>query len=48
MIGSVIGFIELGGIILAWMIFWSYLTKSWAANHSNLPAAQGLAAVIHA
>jgi len=48
MIGSLIGFIELGGIVLAWMIFWNYLTKGFAANHSNATWAQGLAAILHA
>lgn len=48
MVGSLMGFIELGGIMLAWTIFWSYLIKAFCANHSNSPAAQGMAAVLHA
>lgn len=46
MIGSMIGFIELGGIILAWMVFWMYLIRAFTAAHSNNVAAQGLAAVV--
>lgn len=46
MIGSLIGFLELGGITLAWMIFWNFLIRSFTANHSNSVAAQGLAAVL--
>lgn len=48
MIGSLIGFVELGGIVFAWMIFWLYLTKAFTANHSNSPWSQGLAAILHA
>jgi hypothetical protein len=48
MIGNLIGFVELGGIVLAWMIFWMYLLRSFTANHSNSTWAQGLAAAIHA
>lgn len=47
MIGSVMGFFELGAIILAWNILWSYLIRSWTANHSNNVAAEGLASVMH-
>jgi hypothetical protein len=47
-IGSLIGFIELGGVVLAWMIFWTYLIKSWTAHHRDSKPAQGLAAVFHA
>lgn len=47
MIGSIIGFLELGGIILAWMIFWQFLIHSFTANHSNSTAAQGLAAILN-
>lgn len=43
MIGSVMGFFELGAIILAWMILWNYLIRGWTAIHSNNVAAQGLA-----
>lgn len=48
MIGNVMGFFELGAIVLAWWILWSYLIRAWCANHSNSVAAQGLAAAIHA
>lgn len=48
MIGSFIGFFELGAIILSWMIVWNYLIRTWCAKHSNHPMAQGLAATIHA
>lgn len=48
MIGSLMGFIELGGIVLAWMVFWNYLIKGFTANHSDSTAAQGLAAILHA
>lgn len=48
MLASLIGFMELGGIFLAWWIVWSFLTKGWAANHPDSPAAQGLAAILHA
>lgn len=48
MIGSVLGFVELGGIVLAWMIFWLFLTKAYVAHHNNNPAASGLAAILHA
>jgi hypothetical protein len=48
MIGNIIGFVELGGIVLAWMIFWNYTIRSFTANHSNSTWAQGLAAAFHA
>jgi hypothetical protein len=48
MIGSFIGFFELGAIILAWMIFWNVLIRAYTAKHSNRPMAQGLAAALHA
>lgn len=48
MVGSLMGFIELGGIVLAWMIWWNFLIKAYCANHSNNVAAQGMAAVLHA
>jgi hypothetical protein len=48
MLNAVIGFIELGGIILAWTIFWNFVIRGFTANHSDSPAAQGLAAVYHA
>lgn len=48
MIGSLLGFVELGGIILAWLIFWNFLIRAFTAHHSNSPAMQGLAATLHA
>lgn len=48
MLASVIGFIELGGIVLAWTIFWNFLIKGFTAQHPDSPAIQGLAAVYHA
>lgn len=48
MIGSALGFIELGGIILAWMIFWNFLVRGFTAQHADSPAIQGLAAAYHA
>lgn len=44
MLGSLIGFIELGGIILAWMIVWNILIGAFAAHHSNWTSMQGLQA----
>ena len=48
MIGTVLGFLELGAIILAWMIFWNFVIKGFTAQHPDSPAIQGLAAVYHA
>lgn len=48
MIGSLVGFVELGGIVLAWMIWWNFVIRQFTAHHSNNPAAQGLAAAFHA
>lgn len=48
MITSVLGFFELGAIILAWSIFWNWFLKGLTARYATLPAAQGLAAVTHA
>lgn len=48
MIGSILGFVELGGIILAWMIFWNFLIRGFTALHTDAPAVQGLAAAVHA
>ena len=42
---NVIGFIELGGIVLAWNIFWNFLIKQFTAHYSNSNAMSGLAAV---
>lgn len=48
MVSAVIGFVELGGIILAWSIFWNFVIRAFTANHADSPAVQGLAAVYHA
>lgn len=48
MIGSVLGFFELGAIILAWVIVWNFLIKGVTAHHANYAWAQGLAADFHA
>lgn len=45
MLQPFIGFIELGGIILAWWIFWTFTIRGFSARHSGSPAVQGLAAV---
>lgn len=47
MINSLLGFIELGGIVLAWLIFWNYLLGGFMAHHSDWPSMQGLAAILH-
>jgi len=47
-IGSLIGFFELGAIILAWTIILNFLIKGVTAHHSDRPWAQGLAALYHA
>jgi len=47
MINSLLGFIELGGIVLAWLIFWNFLIGAFAGHHSNWPSMQGLAAILH-
>lgn len=44
---SVLGFLELGLIILAWSMFWQFVFKGWAGAHPELPAAQGLAALMN-
>lgn len=48
MLGSVLGFFELGAIILAWTIIWNFLIKGFTARHADSPAMQGLAAIYHA
>jgi len=45
---GVIGFLELGAIILAWMIFWNFVIKGFTGLHGGSPAADGLAAILHA
>lgn len=48
MINSVLGFFELGAIILAWTILWNFLIKGFSAQHPDNPAATGLVAVYSA
>jgi hypothetical protein len=48
MIGGVLGFFELGALILAWTILWNFLLKGVTAQHASSPWAQGLAANYHA
>jgi hypothetical protein len=45
MFNFAIGFVELGGIVLAWWIFWTFLIRGCTAHHPDSPAIQGLAAV---
>lgn len=45
---SVLGMIELGGIVLAWTIIWNFLIKGVTGRHGNSAWAQGLAADYHA
>jgi hypothetical protein len=45
MVGAALGFIELGGIVLAWWVFWTFLIRGFTAQHPDSPAIQGLAAV---
>jgi hypothetical protein len=42
----ILGFVELGLIILGWMIVWTFVIKGWAARHANHPAAQGIAGLM--
>lgn len=48
MVGSIMGFFELGAIILAWTILWNFLIKGFCAQHAGSPAADGLVAVYSA
>lgn len=48
MLTTVIGFLELGAIVLAWTILWNFVIKAFTAEHPDSPAVQGLAAVYHA
>jgi hypothetical protein len=43
--GPMLGFLELGLIVLAWTLIWQFTIKAWTGNHPDLPAAQGLAAI---
>ncbi len=45
---GVMGFVELGIVILAWTIILNFLLKGITARYSNSPWAQGLAAIFHA
>lgn len=44
---GVIGFLELGAMILAWIIIWNFVTRAFTALHSGSPMADGLAAILH-
>lgn len=44
---SILGFFELGAIILMWTIFWNWLIRGVTARYQDSAAAQGLAAVYH-
>lgn len=48
MFQTVLGFFELGAIILAWTIIWNFLIKGVTARHADSAWAQGLAANYHA
>jgi len=48
MLGTVVGFFELGAIVLAWTIVWNFLLKGVTAHHADKPWAQGLASLYHA
>jgi hypothetical protein len=48
MFQGVLGFFELGLIILMWNIFWTFLLKGITARYADSAWAQGLAAVFHA
>lgn len=45
MLGAALGFFEIGGIVLAWWIFWTFVIRGFTAQHADSPAIQGLAAV---
>jgi hypothetical protein len=44
---QVLRFFELGLVIFAWMLFWSWLTKGLCARYPDNPLAQGTAALLH-
>jgi hypothetical protein len=44
---SLIGFVELGAIVLAWLIVWNFVTRGVVGLHANNPAAQGFAAIFN-
>lgn len=41
----IMGFLELGVMILAWTLIWNFLIKGFTGIYAESPAAQGLAAV---
>lgn len=45
---AVMGFAELGIVILAWTIILNLLLKGITARYADSPWAQGLAAIFHA
>lgn len=45
---GILGFFELGAIILMWTIFWNWFLKGIMARYPDSAAVQGLAAVFHA
>lgn len=45
--GGVLGFVELGAIVLAWLIIWSFLIKGVTGNQAGSPAADGMAAIFN-
>jgi hypothetical protein len=45
MITSLLGFFELGAIILAWTIFWNWFLTALLSRYKDHPAVQGLAAI---
>jgi hypothetical protein len=47
MAGSVLGFLELGAIILAWIIVWNFVLRAFTAEHSGSPIVDGLSAILH-
>lgn len=48
MFGSILGFVELGAIILAWLILWNFLIKGVTGLHGDSPVMTGLAAIVPA
>lgn len=48
MFQGLLGFFELGLIVLMWSIFWNWLIKGITARYADSPWAQGLAALLHA
>lgn len=44
---SILGFVELGAIVLAWLILWNFLVKGFTGNQAGNAAADGLAAIFN-